>query len=95
MFALPDISSKKSKPIIRYQHSPWYVKIWRWRWKLLVPFEAMEILIANLGEEGPRVCWKIAQGLAEYRMHWYYDWDTIKHRASTVDIEVEDAEDSN
>ena len=32
---------------IRYQHCKWYVKLWRWRWKLLVPFWTLWLYLSQ------------------------------------------------
>jgi hypothetical protein len=64
----------------RFQNQNWLVKLWRRRWLILVPFEALMIWIRNKDDLWFKDCWGIAHGLAHMpgRMNWIYDWDEVK-----------------
>jgi len=68
----------------RFQFQPWYVKLWRRRWLLLVPFEAVMIWAANLKDSDLdfKACWSIAHGMAHIpsRMNWVFSWDEVQYR---------------
>ena len=60
----------------RYQHQPWWVKLWRRRYYLMIPFMALRL--RWFGEmDGHN--WDVAIGLAQVDMKWYYEsheiWD--------------------
>lgn len=59
----------------RYQHQPWYVRLWRRRHELTVPLVAWGQW-RRLGSDGTRnsfgFAWSIARGLAHARMKWWY-----------------------
>jgi len=59
----------------RYQYQPWYIKLWRRRWYLLVPFEAMVLYIKS--DESFENCWSISIGMADVRMNWLYHFNEI------------------
>jgi len=74
----------------RYQHQPWYVKIWRrvkYQWNL--PWVAFSIWrwekIKSLSDDHHermswRNCWGLANGLSQVKMNWVYDWEEVKDR---------------
>ncbi len=64
----------------RFQYQPFYIKLYRFRWYLLIPFETFKIWIYNWKEESFCTCWHICKGLAQMRMNWMYDWEDIKRR---------------
>lgn len=69
----------------RYQFQPWYVRIWRRRHYIPIPFRALRFWCASLEGGGHsylsfRSCWSIAKGLAQGRMNWVYDWSEVKMR---------------
>jgi hypothetical protein len=70
----------------RFQFQPWYIKLWRRRWLLVIPFEALSLWLANFGDKEAdiswKVAWSIAHGMAHMpgRMNWVYDWDEVKKR---------------
>lgn len=55
----------------RYQHQNWYIKLWRRRYYLLIPFTAYSIW--KTGEKF-KVAWSLAIGLTQVKMNWLYDW---------------------
>ena len=75
---------------IRFQECPWYVRLWRWRYYLLVPFKATKFWIYNkyyyfnIPSEEDYLsfnnCLSIAKGLAQSSMKWYYSFDEVEMR---------------
>jgi len=73
----------------RFQECPWYVKLWRYRWYLLVPFYALNLRFTPWvwNSKSDRVhviefsdweeAWSIAVGDAHYKMNWYYTLDEV------------------
>ena len=57
----------------RYQEQRWYVKLWRRRWYLLIPWDAWRW----------RGCkeiihpWHLAVGVAQGKMEWYYTMEEV------------------
>lgn len=86
----------------RYQDCPWYVRLWRRRWYLLVPWWTLRFRFTpwvepDTGEivkDEPynswETSWKIALGTATGKMNWYYTWDEVKER---LGISLEDDDD--
>jgi hypothetical protein len=62
----------------RYQFQPWYIKLWRRRYYLKIPFNAISIWIR--GKERFRFAWSISIGLAQCKMNWLYDWEEVRGR---------------
>jgi len=81
-----------TKPDDRYQHQPWYIRVWRCRYYLLVPWHAYKYQKGSwidenteeLAKEDPyiswRLGWKLAIGQAQGYMKYYYTWDEVKQR---------------
>jgi hypothetical protein len=65
----------------RYQNQPLYIRIWRRRHKLLVPYEALCIWWWNReNKEEPlswRNCWSIANGAADMKMEYWYTSEEV------------------
>lgn len=59
----------------RYQHQPWYVRLWRRRHLLSVPIRALRSWARMRGSF--RNCWALEVGMAHVRMNWLYDWAEI------------------
>ena len=63
------------KKELRYRDAPWYVKAWRWRFLLPVPFKATFWTLSGIlrgGDRLPfRVNYSIARGLADVKMGRY------------------------
>lgn len=55
----------------RYQHQPWYGRLWRRRWYLLVPWTAWTLRKVD----GGGMAWGLAIGMAQCRMRWWYTFD--------------------
>jgi len=61
----------------RYQHCPWYEKLWRRRHQLKVPYRAMKGWMANRGELSFSTSWSIAVGISHGRMNWIHTVEEI------------------
>ena len=72
----------------RYQYQPWYVKLWRKRHILPVPFRALRWWMKALqkplyDENGYRrdtfyICYSIERGMADYNMKHYYTLEEVQ-----------------
>jgi hypothetical protein len=84
----------------RFQNQPWFIKLWRYRYYLRIPFHAIESWIRYQLYETPedkkkyplsfRNIWSIQIGLAQGPMRWYYTWEEIV--AGHPDCRDEDVE---
>jgi len=61
----------------RFQDQVWYVKLWRYRWYLKVPFDAVRIYFANkkLCDKNFYFAYSLAMGEAHIKMNWLYTMD--------------------
>lgn len=74
---------------VRFQDSPWYIKLWRYRWYALIPFKAVYFRFCpwvwNSGSDRVHVtefstwgeAWSIAVGDAQGRMNWLYTLEEV------------------
>lgn len=65
---------------LRYQHAPWYVKLWRRRWYAYIPIEAFKLWWIDQHTTdpwGPKFWWGTAVGSAQMRMNWVYAFDEL------------------
>lgn len=63
----------------RFQEQPWYVKLWRYRWYIRVPYDTLRIYFNHkmaIDELGHT--YSIAMGEAHYRMNWLYTLDEMR-----------------
>jgi hypothetical protein len=58
----------------RFQDQSWYVKLWRYRWYLKVPFDAVRIYFVNkkICDRDFYFAYSLAMGEAHYKMKWLY-----------------------
>ena len=65
----------------RYQCQPWYIKLWRRRWYLTIPYWTIRAWL-NSNNHGFdfRVLWGITTGMAQSQMKWYYTSEESKAR---------------
>lgn len=57
----------------RFQDQSWYVKLWRYRWYLRVPFHTLNIYFkSKMANQDLRLAYSIAMGEAHYKMNWLY-----------------------
>ena len=71
----------------RYQHQPWYIKLWRNRWTLMVPVW----FLRNLGKKcsdgsvmDPEFMWSIYRGTAHHKMDWWYTMEEVEQRIGST-----------
>lgn len=62
----------------RYQYCNVFVKLWRRRWYLVIPWWTVSIYFNQKDEESDyklsfKSCWKMSIGLAQGKMNWVYD----------------------
>jgi hypothetical protein len=72
----------------RYQYQPWYIKLWRRRHYLSIPFVALRAHLSrpeDLHRPPFKIAWSIAIGLAQVKMNWLYDWSDLKERLEVRD----------
>ena len=65
------------KELDRFQYQPWYVKLWRYRHYMGIPYSALNMWFHTRNDDDLNFknCWSIAIGLAQVKMKWYYSWD--------------------
>ncbi len=61
----------------RYQFQPWYVKLWRRRHYISVPFMALGFWDTEMSW---RTSWSLAKGLAQGKMNWVYTMKEVMER---------------
>jgi len=68
----------------RYQNQPWYIKLWRRRHYLRIPFMAVKFWSHKTLSSNKHVsfsfCWKLSIGIVQGDMKWYYTWEEVKER---------------
>tara|TARA_B110000211_G_scaffold152323_1_gene173150 strand:+ start:84 stop:320 length:237 start_codon:yes stop_codon:yes gene_type:complete len=67
----------------RYQESNWIVKIWRYRFYILIPFKWCMYYIRcylhnDNGEFNGKTLWHILVGVAQCDMKWTYTIEEVK-----------------
>lgn len=70
------------KPEDRYQFQPWYIKLWRRRYLILVPYFALKSWWKHLDSHEPlrlKHAWSIERGWAEIKMQWWITAEEMKH----------------
>lgn len=60
----------------RYQYQPWYIKLWRRRHYIPIPWVAFKIWWKN-SDTPWELAWSIAVGSAQILMKWHYTMDEI------------------
>jgi len=69
----------------RYQYQKWYIKLWRRRHYLLIPFTVFNIWRAG---EPWEFAWGVAIGIAQCNMNWVHDWDEVAERLNKKLLEI-------
>ena len=62
----------------RYQDQPWYIRLWRRRYYIPIPWKAFKMWVGSKERFG--LCWSLAVGMAQADMSWYYTWEEVKER---------------
>lgn len=80
---------------MRYQESPWYIRLWRRRWYLMIPWWTFQFMrhpwvdpkTGRLAHDHPynsfKVAWSIAHGTADVKMNWTYTWDEVMNKTKS------------
>lgn len=56
-----------------FQDQPWYIKVWRYRWYLRIPYYTVLYRYkSNFADGEWKLAYSIAKGEAQYKMKWYY-----------------------
>jgi len=74
----------------RFQNQPWYIKLWRYRYYLTIPWETLHTWFASKGEESLYICWSISIGMACVRMKWTHTMEEIMDEHKWTDEERAD-----
>ena len=57
----------------RFQNQPWYIKLWRLRWYLKIPFHTITYRFKSKFTDGEwKKAYSLAIGDAQYKMKWIY-----------------------
>ena len=65
----------------RYQFQPWYIKLWRRRWYLTIPYWTLRTVLNEANKEfSIKDLWGISTGMAQSQMGWYYTIEETKAR---------------
>jgi len=66
----------------RFQHQPWYIRLWRRRHLIPVPFLALRgwIRCWGLPDNEFRIMWRIAMGDACFKMQWFYTQEEVMNQ---------------
>jgi hypothetical protein len=65
----------------RYQNQPWYIKVWRCRYYIPIPFRAILFWLRCTDDECSfNLCWSIEVGMAQYHMKYYYTIEEVEDR---------------
>jgi len=79
----------KEKYPERFQYQPWYIKLYRYRYYLLVPTLSFKMWVKAKtikleDDEDYRAtlkeCFRLAIGLQQVKMKWLYDWEDVRER---------------
>jgi hypothetical protein len=62
----------------RFQFQKWYVKLWRMRWYLLVPYSVLSSAFRDKFSEKFEWYWDIAIGHAQIRMKYWWGIEEIE-----------------
>jgi phenolic acid decarboxylase len=67
----------------RFQDQPWYVKLWRFRWYLKIPFDTITYRFKSRFTDGEwKKAYSLAIGDAQYKMKWFYTLDEAREKLS-------------
>lgn len=69
----------------RFQYQKWYIKLWRYRYYLLIPYRAIIFWWHKPWDHkrdwwGFKIAWKIEIGMAQGKMKWYWTLEEVKKR---------------
>lgn len=67
----------------RFQYQKWYVKLWRLRYYLLIPYFTLSFYFSKNNKKtlsnwlSFRTCWSLSKGIAQSDMKWYYTTEEV------------------
>lgn len=62
----------------RFQNQPWYIKLWRYRWYLKIPFGTIRYRFnSSLCDREWRKAYSMAIGDAQLKMKWYHTIEEV------------------
>jgi hypothetical protein len=67
----------------RYQCQPWYIKLWRMRWHLMVPVWFLRRVGLKWSDGTvlyPKFVWSLARGTAHWKMEYWYTMEEVEER---------------
>lgn len=62
----------------RYQFQPWYIKSWRWRHFIGLPYRAVRLWLYNYPDYTFAQVWSIERGMVDYMMKHYHTMEEMK-----------------
>jgi len=64
---------------VRFQHAPWYIKAWRLRFYLTIPFRAVRMWWNRAPDDDLPFSfwWGLATGIAQMEMRWWYTSEEV------------------
>lgn len=66
----------------RFQDQPWYIKLWRYRHYLRIPYSTIIYRYrSKIAEKNWKYAYSIAMGEAHYRMKWIYTLEEVREMA--------------
>jgi hypothetical protein len=66
----------------RFQDQPWYIKLWRYRWYIRVPYDTMNYWRKGRFHNGELgLCYSMAMGEAHLKMNWIYTLEEVREMA--------------
>jgi hypothetical protein len=74
-------------PKDRYQFQPWYIKLWRRRHTIPVPYYALRSWWRHLDKHDPtpfRFAWDIEMGWAHIKMGWWITSEEMDYEERTT-----------
>lgn len=65
----------------RFQDQPWYIKLWRYRHYLVIPYSTIIYRYrSKIAEKNWELAYHLAIGDAQIKMNWFYTLDEVKAR---------------
>jgi len=70
----------------RYQFQPWYIKLWRRRYYLTIPFLTLSVWLKSRKQF--LLIWSLSIGMVQGKMRWYYTMDEVRDRMNKRKEEI-------
>jgi hypothetical protein len=65
----------------RFQDQPWHIKLWRFRWYLKIPLDAIRYRYKSRFSDGEwKKAYSLAIGDAQYKMKWLYTLEEAREK---------------